>query len=214
MHDSQHIDDHEAVRLTLHTVAATVHGRFLVRPGPPDRLLIGFHGYAETAEVHLDALRRIDGTDAWTLVSIQALHPFYTSRYERIVASWMTKLDRELAIEDNKAYVRSVIDFFHQPQKVVFAGFSQGGAMAYRAAADFGRAAGVIVLAADLPPDVSSIDVPVLIGRGIRDEWYTDEKLKKDLRFLPNAQVCTFDGAHEWTDEFRGAAAKFLERLR
>ncbi|HEY6843033.1 MAG TPA: hypothetical protein VI391_02620 [Thermoanaerobaculia bacterium] len=89
--------------LTTHTIAATVHGRFVVRAGPPGRMLIGFHGYAETAEIHLDELLMIPGTDAWTVVSVQALHPFYTSREQRIVASWMTRLDRELAIDDNKA---------------------------------------------------------------------------------------------------------------
>lgn len=191
-----------------------MHGRFLVRPGPPEKLLVGFHGYAETAEIHMEELLKIPGTEAWTIVAVQALHPFYTSRDERIVASWMTRLDREMAIEDNKAYVRGVLDDFHQPPTVVFAGFSQGGAMAYRAAADSRRAAGVIVLAADVPQDVASLDAPVLIGRGERDHWYTDEKLKKDLTFLARAEVCTFDGAHEWTDEFRAAASRFLERVR
>jgi len=147
------------------------------------------------------------------VAAIQALHPFYTGRSERIVASWMTKLDREQAIADNKAYVRSIIESFHEPTTVVFLGFSQGGAMAYRAASDFGRAAGVIVLAADLPPDVTTNIPPVLIGRGSRDDWYTHEKLKKDLKYLPDAEVCLFDGAHEWTDQFREAAARFLERF-
>src|SRR5439155_9648192 len=116
-----------------HTIAATVHGRFLVRAGPPERLLIGFHGFAETAEVHMNELLKIDGTDAWTIASIQALHPFYAGRSQQIGASWMTRLDRELAIADNVAYVRSVVATFHPPEKVVFAGFSQGVAMAYRA---------------------------------------------------------------------------------
>jgi predicted esterase len=197
-----------------HTIAATVHGRFLVRPGPPERLLIGFHGYAETADIHINELLKIRGVENWTVAAIQALHPFYTARTQQIVASWMTKLDREQAIADNKAYVRSVIDSFRETRTVVFLGFSQGGAMAYRAASDFGRAAGVIVLAADLPPDVTTNIPPVLIGRGNRDDWYTDEKLKKDLKYLPDAEVCRFDGGHEWTDTFRDAAARFLEKLR
>jgi pimeloyl-ACP methyl ester carboxylesterase len=83
--------------------------------------------------------------------------------------------------------------------------------MAYRAAT--AGAAGVIVLAADVPPDVQSLDAPVLIGRGNRDDWYTEEKLKKDLKVLPNAQVCIFNGAHEWTNDFRSAAADFLRRI-
>ena len=197
-----------------HTIAATVHGRFLVREGPPQRLLVGFHGYAETAEVHLDELLKIRGIDNWTVASVQALHPFYTARTQQVVASWMTKLDRELAIADNIAYVRSVVEWFHEPQTVVFEGYSQGGAMAYRAANDFGRAAGLIVLAADVPPDVTSNIPAVLIGRGRHDDWYTEEKLKKDLRFLKDAQVCVFDGGHEWTGEFREAVALFLDKLR
>ena len=176
-------------------------------------MLIGFHGYAETAEKHLEDLLKIRGIENWTVASVQALHPFYTSRSQQIVASWMTKLDREQAIADNLAYVRGVVAWFHEPKKVVFEGFSQGGAMAYRAASDFGRAAGVIVLAADVPPDVTSSIPRVLIGRGTGDEWYTDEKLKKDLRFLTDVETCVFDGGHEWTDEFREAAARFLARL-
>ena len=92
-----------------HTIAARMHGRFLVREGPPQRLLVGFHGYAETAEVHLDELLKIRGIDNWTVASVQALHPFYTARTQQVVVSWMTKLDREMAIADNIAYVRSVV---------------------------------------------------------------------------------------------------------
>ena len=71
----------------------------------------------------------------------------------------------------------------------------------------------MIVLAADVPPDVTSNMPRALIGRGVRDEWYSDAKLKKDLKFLTDVETCIFDGGHEWTDEFREAAAKFLERM-
>jgi len=54
----------------------------------------------------------------------------------------------------------------------------------------------------------------VLIGRGERDDWYNDEKLKKDLSFLPQAETCVFDGGHEWSDSFRAAAIEFLSRLK
>ena len=89
--------------LTTHTIAATVHGRFLVRQGPPERLLLGFHGYAETAEINLEELSKLRGIDRWTVASVQALHPFYNTRTQQVVASWMTRLDRELAIADNLA---------------------------------------------------------------------------------------------------------------
>jgi predicted esterase len=195
----------------IHTLAATVHGRFLVQQGPPERLLVGFHGYGENAE-----LRKIRGIERWTVASVQALHPFYAGRTESVVASWMTRLDREAAIADNIAYIRSVLEWFHESRTIVFAGFSQGTAMAYRAASDHGRAAGLIALGGDVPPDVADNVPPVLVGRGKRDDWYTDEKFEKDLRFLrtiTRVTTCLYDGGHEWTDEFRAAAAKFLEGL-
>src|SRR5436305_2086680 len=91
------------------TIPATVHGRYLVRDGPPERLLVGFHGYGETAEAHMEELRQIPGIDRWTAVAVQALHPFYVSRTGMIVGSWMTNLDRVLAIEDNRVFVLSVV---------------------------------------------------------------------------------------------------------
>src|SRR3954466_10085751 len=119
----------------VRTIAATVHGRYLVRDGPPERLRIGFHGHGEPAEAHMAELGQIPGIDRWTAVAVQALHPFYVSRTGLIVASWMTRLDRELAIEDNREYVRSIVAQFPTPAQLVFLGFSQGAAMAYRAAA-------------------------------------------------------------------------------
>jgi predicted esterase len=202
--------------LTTHTIATTVHGRFLVRDGPPERVLIGFHGYAETAENHVEELTRIRGIDRWTVAAIQALHPFYSGRTQQVVASWMTRLDRELAIADNLAYVRSIIERFHEPETIVFFGYSQGAAMAYRAASDYGRGSGLIALGGDVPADVADNVPPVLVARGSRDEWYTEEKFKKDLSFLrtiTRVTSCAYEGGHEWTDEFREAAAKFLEGI-
>ena len=199
----------------VRTIAATVHGRFLVRDGPPERLLVGFHGYGETADVHMPELEQIPGIERWTAVAVQALHPFYMNRTGAIVASWMTSLDRELAIEDNRAYVRAIVEEFPPPRQLVFLGFSQGVAMAYRAAAG-SSASGVIALGGDVPPELFDSPLrlpPVLIGRGTREEWYTAEKLEKDVTLLSavtTVSTCIYDGGHEWTAEFREAAGRFL----
>lgn len=200
-----------------HTIAAATHGRYLVREGSPERLLVGFHGYAENAETHLGELLKIRGIDQWTVVAVQALNRFYAGRTQRVVAGWMTSEDRELMIPDNLAYVQSVVDRVRGPlaRTLVFAGFSQGVAMAYRAAADI-PCDGVIALAGDVPPDVTESVPPALLGRGTADDWYTAEKLDKDLRFLEtitNVTTCVFDGGHEWTDTFRNAAADYLQRI-
>src|SRR5258706_4600530 len=202
----------------VHTIPATVHGRYLVRQGPPERLLVGFHGYGETADVHMAELQQIPGIERWTAVAVQALHPFYLNRTGAIVASWMTSLDRELAIEDNRAYVRAIVAHFPQPRQLVFIGFSQGVAMAYRAAAG-SSATGVVALGGDVPPELFERTPslpPVLIGRGTNEDWYTAEKFEKDFKFLSSVtavSTCVYDGGHELTDAVPRAAGGFLGKL-
>jgi predicted esterase len=194
-------------------VETPVRGRVVVVRRPVDRLIVGFHGYGETALTHSGELEKLPGIHAWSTAAVQALHPFYT-RSGEVVASWMTSLDRELAIEDNLGYVSRVLDAL-PARTVVFAGFSQGAAMAYRAAAHF-RCAGLIVLGGDVPPDADVSRLPpTLLGRGRNDDWFTVEKLKKDLSILPGgtAELFEFDGGHEWTDAFRGKAGEFLRKI-
>lgn len=204
--------------MSTRTIETTVHGRFLFEDRGPERLIAGFHGYAETADAHLAELQRIPGIERWTLAAVQALHPFYT-RTSQVVASWMTSLDREHAIADNHAYVARVLASLATPRFLVFTGFSQGASMAARAASR-NPCHGLILLGGDIPPEAKADDAarwpPVLLGRGKRDEWYTDEKFQADCAFLEaRTQVtqCVFDGAHEWTDEFRMAASFFLESI-
>lgn len=216
----------------VRTIAARLHGRYLVETAPGAAgspvMLVGFHGYGERAEHMLEALRRIRGARPWLLVSVQALHRFYT-RADEIVASWMTREDREHAIADNVAYVASVVAQVrrdHATGPIVYAGFSQGVAMAYRAMAfahrhaDIPAARGGIALAGDLPPDVAPAAAslpPVLIGRGAGDAWYTAEKSASDVTALASAGVPVmehvFEGGHEWNESFIETAAEFVERL-
>jgi predicted esterase len=207
----------------IRTIEARVHGRYLVRVPQtegPWPALVSFHGYGEDASANMAALERIPHIDGWLLVAVQALHPFYT-KHERVVASWMTRQDRELAISDNIRYVKTVVDavrseFMTSVPSTVFAGFSQGVAMAYRAAASV-AAAGVVVLAGDVPPDVTQTLPDILIGRGRSDSWYTEARMAADLSRLqdvaPRVETCVFDGGHEWTDEFARAVGVFLNRL-
>lgn len=200
--------------MLIANVPTTIHGRYLYEDRGAERLLVGFHGYAETAEVNLAELGKIGGVERWSIASVQALHPFYT-RSGDVVASWMTKLDRELAVEDNLSYVRSVLAVLPPPRRLVFSGFSQGASMAARAAAHVG-CAGLIMLGGDIPPEVKDGGgqlPPVLLARGTRDDWYTAEKFDADLAFLgakTRVTTCVFEGGHEWSDAFRAAAAEFL----
>lgn len=215
----------------IHTIEARTHGRYLVdRPAGdgPFPMLVGFHGYSEGAERMLDELRRMRGDRRWILVSIQALNRFY-SRASTVVAGWMTREDRELAIDDNLRYVRSVVtrvqEAYPAGPAIVFAGFSQGVAMAYRAAAfvaggDVPAAAGVIVLAGDIPPDVAAAlprFPPVLLGYGTEDHFYTAAKAAIDAEEFRKAgvvpQVHVFSGGHVWDESFVAQAGAFLDTI-
>jgi predicted esterase len=215
------------------SLAVGTHGRYLVvhartraLQGAP--LLVGFHGYAESAAIQLERLTHIPGADRWTLVSIQGLHRFYRGRgtADQVVASWMTRQDRELMMADNLAYVSAVIADLRGTSDVgpvVFAGFSQGAAMAFRSAARSRvPAGGIISLGGDVPPELTAADlgrVPaVLLGRGERDEIYKIEVHAGDQRRLESAGVeltaiVVPEAGHDWTPAFSAAAGAFLERV-
>ena len=209
-------------------IPATVHGRYLVRSATDDcrGLVFGFHGYGTNAEHLLEEMEAIPSVSAWTLVAVQALHPFYNTKTGEVVASWMTKLDRELAIEDNIRFVADGVEEVRKETGVegplVYLGFSQGVAMAYRAAAGAGYPCqGLIALGGDVPPELAERDLdgfpPVLVGRGNREEWYGEEKFEADVSLLnaKGVEVVTsvYNGGHEWTDEFRQRCTEFLSRI-
>ncbi|MCP4658014.1 MAG: phospholipase [bacterium] len=216
-------------------IAARTHGRYLVErrsTGAAAPLVLGFHGYGEGAERLLRNLRRIPGSDEWVLCAVQALHRFYHNITGEVIGSWMTSQGREHAIDDNIRYVASVVAEVQREHKssdrLVLAGFSQGVAMAYRAAFGGGFPChGLIVLAGDLPPELAAGEWPgsgewphvpaVLLGRGTRDTLYTEEMMEKDLELLSGlgieVEACVFEGGHVWTREFFHAAGAFLRRI-
>lgn len=190
-------------------------------------MLVGFHGYGETAEMQLERLRAIPGSDQWLVVSVEALHHFYVAQTFQIVASWMTRQQRELAIADNIAYVQSCLDLaaaeWGALPVVVFAGYSQGVSMGFRAALHVTQTvAGLITVGGDVPADITPEQLAripnVLLARGATDELYRPRQFAKDQeRFAgvpTNVQTTLIDIGHEWPAELSGFAAEFLVKCR
>jgi predicted esterase len=213
---------------TTHQLETRTHGRYLVdcpEGAGPFPLLVGFHGYGESAAQMLDPLARIRGQRSWLLASVQGLNRFYNRSANAVVASWMTREDRTLAMSDNLAYVSAVISAVRQDYEandaLILAGFSQGVAMAYRAAVFGGvPVRGLVVLAGDVPPDVvpeARRLPPVLIGRGTADAWYTESKAAADVEVLRAANVAftthVFDAGHIWDSTFMARAGSFIDSL-
>jgi predicted esterase len=208
------------------SVSAAVHGRVLIAEpaaAPVRGAIVGCHGYGQNADHMLDELRRVPGAESWRLVSVQALHRFYTRNDSAVVASWMTRQDRDEAIADNIAYLDRAVAAAvgDDVRTLVFLGFSQGASMAARAAArSTRRAAGLVILGGDIPSDVKDDPgvtlPPVLIGVGSTDEWY-QKLVDADIAFLAHRgiphRVIRFTGGHEFTDEFRAAAGDWLSSI-
>ena len=209
-------------------IATGTHGRYLVEAPAADGpapLLVGFHGYAEGAEAQLERMKAIPDSGRWLLVSVQGLHRFYQRRSNEVVAGWMTSQDRELAIADNIAYVAAVVAAvrtrFATTQAMVFTGFSQGVAMAYRAAVNAPQPSRVIAVGGDVPPELG----PEALGRlsaalvchGTADAWYKPETFADDIRRLKESGVdvrpLECQGGHEWSADAISAAGLFLRDL-
>jgi predicted esterase len=211
----------------VQVVPALTHGRIRVRgarAGAARGLLVGFHGYLENASIQMARLLAIPGSSSWTRVSVQALHRVYRGRTPDVVASWMTTEDREAAIADNVAYVDAALDAVPHDEsaRIVYAGFSQGVAMAFRAALlGRRRAAGVIAVGGDVPPELLEVPdlrfPPLVLARGRRDEWLTQARFDADAASLTARRVpirpLLYEGGHEWTEAVSSAAGEFLATL-
>jgi predicted esterase len=216
-----------------YAIATPVRGRYLVRtPESPSHglvrnapMAVGFHGYGESADEQLARLEAIPELADWTLVSIQGLHRFY-GHGQGVVASWMTSQNREDAIEDNLRYVRSVVtEAIHQtgePQALVYVGYSQGVAMAWRAAIlGARRIDGLAIFGGDVPPELGVRPLtqcpPVLIGRGRDDTQYTAAQFRTDLDMLASRYVAVEPyevvGGHGWSAAVGREIGGFVTRL-
>lgn len=213
----------------LRHAPAQVHGRYFLHPqtsGAGSLWLVGFHGQGQTADEFLEFLDRIPRSSAWRIASVQGLNRHYASRGQRIAATWMTSQDRELAIADNVAWVNTVLDAIEEecgaPRSIVFAGFSQGVAMAYRAGLlGLRSCAAIIAGCGDVPPELESRAIRtwprVLAATGTKDTWYTPARLESDLAFLrargADASMLVFEGGHEWSDTLSHAAGQLLKDI-
>lgn len=213
----------------LRHAPATVQGRYLVVPpraGVPRHHFFGFHGQAQTAEAMVEAFVGSVPEEDWLVVSVQALNTHYAGRNQDVVASWMTRSDREAAIATNVAYVDTVVEQvereFGSPVSRVFAGFSQGVGMAYRAGVLGGhRCDAIVTVGGDVPPELTAVAVPtwpeVLAMTGEHDPYFPPDALEVNVDALRTRGVAVhtgvFDGRHEWAAGARVGTAAFLRRI-
>lgn len=206
------------------TPSARTHGRVLVGGhDAADTAVVVFHGYGQSAEEIFAIAEPVATTLAARLIAIQGLHRFYSRRHERVVASWMTREDRDLAIGDNIDYVDACLDEAAAGVgRIIAMGFSQGASMAYRVA-QLGRhiPAAVVAIAGTVPPELLAKAPrpwpPLFVAAGTADTLLPPGQFAADTEALravaSSLHIETFDGGHEWTAEVGAAVVEWIRRL-
>ncbi|WP_052444282.1 alpha/beta hydrolase [Flammeovirga sp. OC4] len=180
-----------------------------------EHLWMVLHGYGQLAD-HF--MRRFDilNTDRHHVVGCQGLSRFYLDKqYQKVGASWMTKLDREADIRHQQEYLSNVFEnrlseLGDQKDHLKFnyLAFSQGGATLLRWLKYYKpKVDNLILWAADMPKEFTlddysflSPDSTVFIVLGDRDPFRTFIDIKKQKELLNslncNSKFINFDGGH------------------
>ena len=121
-----------------------------------------------------------------------------------------------------RSAVTEAVHLTGEPQALVYLGYSQGAAMAWRAALLGGRRIdGLVTLGGEVPPEFAVRPLgecpPVLLGRGRQDTRYPAPRFTSDVEMLAARFVaiepCEVEGGHEWSDGFAEEVGRFLSRL-
>jgi len=182
------------------------------------------HGYGQLAadfikefEIIADPTRVIVAPEALSRYYL-ANEPGFHSSESRVVASWMTREDREAEIDDYVAYLDAVYDetiskVDRKNVSVTVLGFSQGGATANRwltrgrSRADRLIMWGALIASdADLNQAATFFrDVKLTIVYGKKDQFANDKMIEDYQRVLVEKripfQLLTFGGGHRMDRE-------------
>ncbi len=171
-----------------------------------------FHGYGQLAQYFL---RKFDFLPSdHFVIAPQGNHKFYIQPYDKVGASWLTKEDRLIDIENQQIYLKKVfetetqnIDF--QKVKLHLLGFSQGVATVSRWAIQHKIAFDSLILWAGGFPseiqktelDFSKPDTRVELVIGKADEFYNEMSVNLQIEKLKELGLSTnltiFEGKHE-----------------
>lgn len=195
------------------TIAKTA--RYYVIGEPGDHITTVWfvcHGYGQLANYFIRNFEVLE-KETTLIIAPEGLHRFYWEKFSgRVVASWMTKEDREDDIND---YVRYLDDVYEEVMKslnnktvkIIGLGFSQGTSTICRWIANKKSVVhGLILWAGSLPEDMTFSHDPfghfkIYYAVGDEDEFMKEEQRNKTEQVLMNHQlnyeIIRFNGKHE-----------------
>ena len=178
-----------------------------------ENIWIVFHGYGQLAEYFIKHFENLNSKKNF-IVALEGLSRFYVDGLTgRVGASWMTKEDRELEIEDQSEYINAVLaDCGINPkaasQRVIVLGFSQGTATAVRWFANNAiRPDELVLWAGSFPHDVDASKIEASFKglsthfvHGTEDPFLKDVNLEEETAQFSkmglNLSTWTFEGKH------------------
>jgi predicted esterase len=166
------------------------------------------HGYAQLADEFLKSFEKLSNENL-LIVSPEGLHRFYTRGHTEVVASWMTKVEREDDIRDyvlflDKVYAE-VMRGISSNAKVIVLGFSQGAATVSRwSVMGQSKIDELILWCGSFPPDVHPTEVPKTIFLTLvtasNDKFVSAEQAREQLEKMKELNVnlrhVEFEGEH------------------
>jgi predicted esterase len=187
------------------------------------------HGYAQLANYFLKNFELLN--DGKTLiVAPEGLSRFYWEGVAgKVVASWMTKEDREDDIHDYVNYLDAVYSevisqIKNRSVKINVLGFSQGVATVCRWLASGGSQADNLFLWAGAFPSDLNLELNkkildalhITFVMGDNDQYITEEKVQEHIKMLEKStlkyNVVRFEGGHEINSEaLKKVSGQFLK---
>jgi len=186
----------------------------------PHTLIMVLHGYGMQASEFIKQFESVVKPGVW-VVAPEGLSRFYKKGFSGdVVASWMTRDDRQLEIDDYVSY----LDALHQhlskgiELKTVLLGFSQGCATGSRwFSYGKSRVDEIILWCGEFAEDIKKFpDVlpPLHYVYALQDEFIPPDRFEKQLEFIKGKgfQVYdyAFDGKHEINQE---TLARVVEKV-
>jgi predicted esterase len=174
------------------------------------RLWLVCHGYGQLASRFIKKFTHLDPNDNF-VVAPEGLSHFYLEGLSgNVGASWMTKHERALEIENQSAFLEALTSqllTINRFEQVTLLGFSQGGATISRWAAnstiDFDD---IYLWATVFPPDMSIDflenklkDKRIKLFYGDKDPFIKDSHLMRNeelIKIIPQMEIIPFEGDH------------------
>ena len=176
-----------------------------------------FHGYGQLAEFFIRKFLPYDNPDRLIIAPEGTNYSYLNGFHGRVGANWMTRHEREVAIENNHRLLdklmENILPEFEEIPVIHVLGFSQGAATATRWVSRWsGKVKSLILWAGGFAQDLVLEDVKAVFSEtklimvlGEQDELITPESILKQEELIYNLGKTflkiSFSGGHELNAE-------------